>query len=55
MQQRLYILIVVDIKLSIGVSLTGSVECDGDEVLAKDFIKYVGSEGTILIERFVDL
>jgi len=46
--------VVVDIKLRTGISLTGRFECNTDEVLAEDFGENGISETSILVKHFVN-
>lgn len=49
-----HLLVVVDVTLSLGVSLLGRLEGDPDKVLTKDVVEDAGTEATVLLEHLVD-
>ena len=46
--------VVVDVELGRGIRLTGSLESDGNEFLAKDSRVNRVSQGSVLVEDLVD-
>jgi hypothetical protein len=48
------LLVVVDVALSSGVSLLGSLESNADKVLTEDVVEDAGTEATVLLEHLVD-
>jgi hypothetical protein len=44
------LLVVVDVTLSVGVSLLGSLKGDADEVLSENVIENAGTQATVLFK-----
>jgi hypothetical protein len=44
------LLVVVDVTLSVGVSLLGSLKGDADEVLSENVIENAGTQATVLLK-----
>ena len=49
-----YILVVVNVKLSVGVSSPGSLEGNADKVFLQDIVENRATEATVLIKDLVD-
>jgi hypothetical protein len=54
-RDRLCSLVVVDVTLSVGVSLLGGLESDADEVLSEDVVEDASTQATVLLYTTVSI
>ena len=54
LRKYIYILVVVNVKLSVGVSSPGSLEGNADKVFLQDIVENRATEATVLIKDLVD-